>query len=267
MKKDDLITLADLNYAEFMREMGRWNAASEIIEQDDLLIIAGADSTPVTNCAIRVGDQARPPADEVMERVRTCFDNRKRDYSLRLRGHQDSDLEELCRSAEMIKISEAPGMSIHDPLPVKRLPPRVKVRVVKDKAGADDYASVVIDSYRSMKMPVVTGQKIFETAERMLRPYNYVVVAYLEEKPVSGAMITFSHSIAGIYWVGTVESARKKGLAEACVGMVTNEAFKRGASCVVLQASKFGEPLYRRLGFREFTRYPWYMHFQGKNLR
>ena len=166
MKKDDLITLADLNYAEFMREMARWNAASEIIEQDDLLIIAGADSTPVTNCAIRIGDQARPPADEVMERVRTCFDNRKRDYSLRLRGHQDSDLEELCRSAEMIKISEAPGMSIHEPVPVKRQPAkRLRSGRSRDKAGADDYASVVIDSYRSMKMPVVTGQKIFETAE------------------------------------------------------------------------------------------------------
>ncbi len=264
MKKDDLITLADLNYAEFMREMARWNAASEIIEQDDLLIIAGADSTPITNCAIRIGDQARPPADEVMERVRTCFDNRKRDYSFRLRGHQDSDLEELCRSAEMIKISEAPGMSIHEPVPIKGLPVAVKVREIRDKSGADDYASVVIDSYRSLKMPIETGRKIFETPERMLRPYNYLVVAYLEKKPVSGAMITFSHSIAGIYWVGTVESARKKGLAEACVGMVTNEAFKRGAPCVVLQASKFGEPLYRRLGFREFTRYPWYMHFQGK---
>jgi predicted GNAT family acetyltransferase len=74
-------------------------------------------------------------------------------------------------------------------------------------------------------------------------------------------MIVFSHSIAGIYWVGTIESFRKKGLAEVCTATVTNEAFRRGASSVILQASPFGEPIYRRLGFKEFTRYLWYMHF------
>ena len=74
-------------------------------------------------------------------------------------------------------------------------------------------------------------------------------------------MLIFSHTIAGIYWVGTVSDARGKGLAETCVRAVTNEAFRRGAPLVVLQASKFGAPVYQRMGFTEFTRYPWYMYF------
>ncbi len=45
------------------------------------------------------------------------------------------------------------------------------------------------------------------------------------------------------------------------VSKVTNEAIRRGAALVVLQASKFGEPIYRRMGFKEFTQYPWYMYF------
>ncbi len=261
MKNDDLITLADLNHAESLRETARWRADSGIMEQDDLLIITGGDSSPVTNSAMRVGHHDRPPADEVMERVSAYFGSRNRGYSFHLRGHLDSDLEDLCRSAEMVKISESPGMAIYEPIMTKDLPPGLKVKPIEDKPGAVDFSTVAINSYRSLGMPVETGKKIFATPERMLRPYNHLVVAYLNGTPVSGAMLVFSHSIAGIYWVGTVESARKKGLAETCTAAVTNEAFRRGAGCVVLQASKFGEPIYRRLGFKEFTRYPWYMHF------
>lgn len=261
MQNNDLITLADLNHAESLQETARWRADSEIMEQDDLLIITGGDSTPVTNSVIRVGIQAGPPADEVMERVSAYFGSRSRGYSLHLRGHMDSDLENLCRSSGMMKISESPGMAVHEPIRTKKLSADFKIKPIEDKPGAVDFSTVAINSYRSLGMPVETGKKIFETPERMLRPYNHLVVAYLNEKPVSCAMVIFSHSIAGIYWVGTIESARKNGLAETCTAAVTNEAFRRGACCVILQASKFGEPIYRRLGFKEFTRYPWYMHF------
>jgi hypothetical protein len=261
MTTQDLIFLADLNLAESLREIARWKAQSEIIEQDDLLLVAGGDSTPQTNSAIRVGDQVYPPADEVMDKVRGYFGERNYGYSVHIRRHIDSDLEDLCRSAKMIQISESPGMAIQEPIRIKELPVEFIIKFIEDKSGAIDFASVAIDSFQSLGMAAESGRIIFETPERMLRPYNFLVVAYWNEKPVSCAMIIFSHSIAGIYWVGTIESARKKGLGEICTALVTNEAFRRGAACVILQASQFGEPIYRRLGFQEFTRYPWYMHF------
>jgi predicted GNAT family acetyltransferase len=72
-------------------------------------------------------------------------------------------------------------------------------------------------------------------------------------------MSLLSHGIAGIYWVGTVPSARRRGLATLCTQAVGNDAFAQGARRVVLQASAEGEPLYRAMGYREFTRYPWYL--------
>lgn len=261
MNKNDLIYLADLNLAESMREIARWKADNEISEQDDLLLIVGGDSTPMTNSAIRVGDRALPPVDEAMDKIRNYFLNRNLGYSIHIRRHLDSDLEDRCRSEKMAQISESPGMAIQKPIRTKDLPAGVTIQKIENQSGAADFASVTIDSYQSLGMPKETGKIIFETPERFLRPCNHLVVAYLNEKPVSAAMIIFSHSIAGIYWVGTIESARKKGLGEACTAMVTNEAFRRGASLVILQASQFGEPIYRRLGFQEFTRYPWYMHF------
>ncbi|OGP51837.1 MAG: hypothetical protein A2Y79_08860 [Deltaproteobacteria bacterium RBG_13_43_22] len=261
MTNQDLIYLADLNLAESLREIARWKTHSEIIEQDDLLLVAGGDSTPLTNSSIRLGDQALPPADEVMERVRGYFGTRNLGYSVHIRRHIDSDLEDLCRSTKMVQISQSPGMAIQEPIRMKELPAEFTIKSIEDKSAAIDFASVAVASYQSLGMAAETGGIIFETPERMLRPYNFLAVAYWNQKPVSCAMIIFSHSIAGIYWVGTIESARKKGLGEACTVMVTNEAFRRGAACVILQASHFGEPIYLRLGFKEFTRYPWYMHF------
>jgi ribosomal protein S18 acetylase RimI-like enzyme len=264
MKNYDLTYLADLNLAESLREIARWRVDSEIVEQDDLLLVAGGDSTPMTNSVIRLSDRPYPSPEEVGNRIRDYFGKRNYGCSLHIRQHIDSDLEDFCRSANMTQISQSPGMAILEPIPTKDLPAGMELKPIVDPSGAADFALVTSESYQSLGMPKETGEFIFETSERILRPYNYLVVAYLEGKPVSSAMIIFSHSIAGIYWVGTIESARKKGLGEACTIMVTNEAFRRGAAGVILQASPFGEPIYRRLGFQEFTRYPWYMHFNRR---
>ncbi len=261
MTNHDLIYLADLNYAESIRETARWANHCEILEQDDLLLIAGGGLTPQNNSAIRVGNHAWPPAEEMLEKVKSFFGSRKRGYSLYVRRHLDSDLEALCSLAKLMKIADTPGMAVHKPILSKGLPTEFKIKSIKDEAGAADFAAVAINSFQSLGMDREIGQKLFENPGRMIRPYNYLVAIYVNERPVSCAMIIFSHTIAGIYWVGTIESFRKKGLAEVCTTIVTNEAFRRGASSVILQASPFGEPIYRRLGFKEFTRYLWYMHF------
>ena len=72
-------------------------------------------------------------------------------------------------------------------------------------------------------------------------------------------MLLFSHGIAGLYWVGTVPESRGRGLGAAVTRTLANHAFERGARAVVLQASPAGEPVYRTLGFREITRYPWFV--------
>lgn len=75
-------------------------------------------------------------------------------------------------------------------------------------------------------------------------------------------MALLSHGIGGIcgiYWVCTLKHARRIGLAEYRVAEVGNAAFAAGARKIILQASKFGEPVYEKIGYREFTRYPWFI--------
>lgn len=254
MTKEDVLNLADLNLAEFVREMARWNASGEILEQNDLLLTKGANRSPATNFAICLNNGKDKSAAGIFDRIKSFYTEKNSGFSLHLRKHADAELEAICQQEKLLLIAEAPGMMIDKPFPDKKMPQGIEIRHVTEISGVVDFAAVTIQSYQSLGLRPKTGAKIFASPDRLLRPHNDIVVAYDQEQPVSAAMVIYSHSIAGIYWVGTVESARGKGMAEACVSAVTNEALKRGAPIVILQASKFGAPVYRRMGFIEFYR-------------
>jgi ribosomal protein S18 acetylase RimI-like enzyme len=264
MNIDDLLYLSDLNLTESVREMTRWQIEGQIVEQHDLLITKGADASPVTNCAIRTSPYAEPAAGSAMDFIQNYYGRYNSGFSMYIRNHVDADLKLVCESLQMVKVSDAPGMVIDSIIPEKPLADSIEIRAITDIQGAADFASVAIDSYQSLGMRAEIGNRIFAAPERMLKPHTYMVVGYVNGIQSSCALALFSHSIAGVYWVGTAQNARGKGLAEACTRAVTNMALERGASAVVLQASKFGEPIYRRMGFTEFTRYPWYMYFNKK---
>ena len=61
--------------------------------------------------------------------------------------------------------------------------------------------------------------------------------------------------MAGIGWVGTIESARRRGYAEAVTWAAVREGFRRGAAFANLQASVMGRPIYERMGFLTLTEY------------
>jgi predicted acetyltransferase len=91
-------------------------------------------------------------------------------------------------------------------------------------------------------------------------------VAYRGRHPVSAAQVFLSHGIAGIYWVGTVEAARGEGLAEAVTRAVGNMAFDQGAGLSSLQASRMGEPIYRRMGYVDVYRCEDYVRWSAARV-
>ena len=84
-------------------------------------------------------------------------------------------------------------------------------------------------------------------------------VPSLRTEAVAAAIAILSHGIAGLYWVAALPEARGRGLGEACTRLAGNRAFELGARCVILQASAQGEPIYLRMGYREITRYRWFV--------
>jgi GNAT superfamily N-acetyltransferase len=108
-------------------------------------------------------------------------------------------------------------------------------------------------------MPPEAMTAAIERFDRVLQPHVATVVAYDGDQPVASAQAMLSHGVAGVFWVGTVEAARGRGLGETVCRWVTNWAFDQGAAAQSLEASTMGEPIYARMGYEELYRYTnWY---------
>jgi hypothetical protein len=259
MNQDELLHLSDLNLAEFHREISRWNPNTDIAEQGGILFVCGANTFPAINFVIRVGRRPQSPPDRLIFQAKEFFAKRKRSFTIIVRAHIDKDLLDKCKELKLYEISNSPGMFIKGVLEDRPLPDGVTLQHVTNMAMVNDFAEVVALSYTRLGLPEQAGRSVFSDPSAFLVPHLYAVVAYQDNKPASCALALMSHSIAGIYYVGTVEAARGMGLAEHCTRAVGNAAFKLGARCVILQASIYGEPVYKRMGYQEFTRYPWFV--------
>ena len=76
-------------------------------------------------------------------------------------------------------------------------------------------------------------------------------VAYVDGAPVSCAMTLVSHGVAGVFYVATVQRARRRGLGDALTRIAACSGFDMGARAAWLGASEMGASLYRRIGFAD----------------
>jgi ribosomal protein S18 acetylase RimI-like enzyme len=259
MERAELLLLADLSLAESYREIARWHARSELVERDSVLLTCGPDSSAGLSFATRILAEPQPAADVLLGTARAFFAERRRACSIRVRSHVDSDLDHACQALGLPRVADSPGMVLHGPLADAPALPGLLLRTVRDVETARDYGRVAAEAYATAGLRTESAARLFAIPERLLAPHLFAVVGYSGDRPCCCAMALFSHGIAGIYWVGTVPEARGKGFAEVCTRAVSSEAFARGARVAILQASEQGEPVYRRMGFEEFTRYPWYL--------
>lgn len=82
-----------------------------------------------------------------------------------------------------------------------------------------------------------------------------VVVAFVHNEPVSSALTFDLAGDCGIYNVGTLEHARRRGLATALTAHVLHQARARGCESASLQSTRMAERVYAAVGFRDFGRF------------
>jgi len=76
-------------------------------------------------------------------------------------------------------------------------------------------------------------------------------LGYYNGKPVTTLLLYLSSGVAGLHAVSTLPKFRNKGLGLIISGRALKDALTMGYKVGVLQASKIGERVYRKLGFKK----------------
>jgi GNAT superfamily N-acetyltransferase len=169
------------------------------------------------------------------------------------------------RSAETAGLRPAPnepGMLLDPMRPVPSVLPSVTIRPVVDGPGLSDFGVVWSGSFGIPRwvLPVALPRMPPDDPEHGAQ--NRFFVGYVHGAPVACATLTVTEGVAGIASVGTLRSARGRGLGTAMTWAAVDAGRELGADVAYLAASPMGYPVYERMGFRRVAEYPsWQVRF------
>lgn len=133
------------------------------------------------------------------------------------------------------------------------LPPGYELKEVKSLDYQQDLKNVIKEAFEK-EDPVL--DVMFSSKENL---FSEKVKSFLifndKGKAVSAAITSVTSDSAGIYYVGTLEEERSKGLGKAITKASTNIGFDLGKDMVILQASPLGEYVYKKLNYEKIGVY------------
>ena len=237
---------AILNEQELWREMVRWSGGS-VHEQDGLLFVSGPSS--YLRVAIRM--DAAVDGVAALRRAGEFFDASEGGHIVLVREPDEADLARAALDLGYTPAWTEHAMALHEPPDQSPLTAaaEVDVRGVSTPEEVLDYGRVVAEANDDPGERERAGLLFHDRT--ILVPHVAAFVAYLDGAPVSCAMTLVSHGVAGVFYVATVTSARRRGLGDALTREAARAGFELGARAAWLGASDMGAHLYRRIGFSD----------------
>ena len=251
----DELRRAHLNLVESSRRMFLFDPGVVLEEGDGWLFGAGSANHPaISNAVFRTDDELDP--GELLGRAREFFGGLGRQFALWTRVGVEADEALIAAAVEAghQNVHEMPEMILREPAAERPLPDGVALRRVASVEDGEAYWRIAAAAYASLGFP----PEVFGSYEGLERQPPEDTVAFLGEAagvPVSIAMTIATHGIGGVYWVGSLEAARGRGLGRAVTVAATNAGFELEAEVASLQASEMGEPIYAAMGYETAYRY------------
>jgi GNAT superfamily N-acetyltransferase len=142
-----------------------------------------------------------------------------------------------------------PGMVLH-PLPdTPRPAPGVTV-VAVDGPALDEHLDVQVASGLSAS----SAETLFSSSFAA-DPDVRLFTVRLHGRPVGGSLALRSDAASGVYAVGTLEAARRRGVGTALTWAAVDAGREWGHDVIVLQSSPMAVSLYAGMGFRTLVPY------------
>lgn len=174
---------------------------------------------------------------------------------------QPSDLGERLQSRGLSHADELPGMAVdlHALNGDVSLPSGLVVERVSDEEALRECIEVMRVGF---ELPELTSEVFFEAftavglgEESPLRSY----LGRLDGRAVAASSLLAAAGVGGIYNVATLPEARRQGLGAAVTMGALRDARELGYRIGVLQSSRMGFGVYRRLGFEQHGAYHVYV--------
>jgi ribosomal protein S18 acetylase RimI-like enzyme len=233
-----------LNEQELWREMVRWSGG-RIVEERGVVLVSG----PSAYLRVAIRSDPSVAGAAVVARATEFFAAEPTGFLVLVRRPDDEDIERAALAAGFRTGWTERPMVLTSPPPLRTVPDEVEVRVVADGVGVVDYGRVVAlandDPGERERAPLLFHD------ETIIAPHIAAFVAYIRNEPVASAMTLVSHRVAGVFYVATVEHARRRGLGDALTRLAARTGFGMGADAAWLGASEMGAGLYRRIGFED----------------
>jgi GNAT superfamily N-acetyltransferase len=173
---------------------------------------------------------------------------------------QPADLGAHLRASGLMLADTSPGMvrDLTQPLPTMAPVAGLQIELVRDDDTYEHWMTTGLQAF-------AFGDHDQEVLRPFFRKLGYAAPLFQYAGSLHGTMIgtatrLMADGIAGIYNVGTLPEARRKGIGAAMTLAALTQARARGYQRAILAASEMGYPVYEQLGFRtvcSVTQYAW----------
>jgi GNAT superfamily N-acetyltransferase len=217
----------------------------ETLELDGLLVFLSNLPASELNGTrvIREPDDA-PTA---LEAARAVFRGRGHPFfGIEVEVGRHPAVEEAIRAAGLRRVDGWPTMAAPvGGLPSEPVLPGIEIREAREHHDLEAVRAVEVATFGTPR----------DIAERFVGPRMLeddrvrMFTAWLDGEPVGEASAYLLHDTVGIFGVGVVEAARRRGIG-AALTLRARRAFKDRADLVWLQPSEMARRMYAALGFR-----------------
>ena len=255
-KIDDIKNKADKNLLSSILRRNKLASGAKRINLDESLIytlgVDRADGHLNGVFCLNTENQ-----DKLINEAIDFFKEQNRDFVVWVKDHTDSKLENILKSKGYSAVREPgiAGMMIESKIEEKEATSGYTLKRVESVKRVSDYAKVIKNAfYKDEKIL----DAMFSNVNSLMNDETNAFILYKDDEPIAAASTLYAEGIAGIYYLGTVESHRGHGIGSFMTMVATNAGFDMGANTVILQASQVAEPIYKKLGYKVITHYRWY---------
>ncbi len=165
------------------------------------------------------------------------------------------NLGEHLKRHGFIHRGDAPGMAI-DLYDMHETVSRPSNLTITEVDGIDDlkiWCHVTAIGYGIRERGEQALLDWFKKDVALQQPLKFYL-GWLKGKPVATSLLFLAEGVAGLYFVATIPEARHQGIGHAITLKPLQEARKMDYRVGILQASEMGEPVYLRMGFKEYCK-------------